>query len=190
MKKFLFIIPMLLLAWCWTTQTQEISQNNQENQQQVQEEQIVQDSQEDVVLYIGDDEAWFVMDTASGPIYLFPAMFDEQTTLKSNNMFEQDAVAGEYSKFAVVGFLFLNDSKETAYFSAYDIPDLFDSEWRKYETSFDYTNNFYLPSAVSNLEVRAWIPTKWYVVYEVAKDSEWFYMESANGKILMQEKSE
>lgn len=187
MKKVLFLIPFLMLAWCETATVQEetVVENAEE---QTKEEVVVEEKNEETVLYIGDDEAWFVMDTESGPIYLFPAMLSEETELKSNNQFQEDAVAWQYSKFAVVWFLFVNESKETLNFSVYDIPDLYDSEWRSYHTSPDYTYNFYLPTAVLDLEVRPWIPTQWFVVYEVSKDSTWFYMQSQNWKIIMQER--
>lgn len=187
MKKFLILIPFLMLAWCETATVQEETpiQNTEE---QTKEEVVVEKTDDESVLYIGDDKAWFVMESESGPIYLIPKTISETTELKSNNQFEEDAVAWQYSKFVVVSFLFDNQSKNTLNFSVYDIPELYDSEWRSYHTSPDYTYNFYLPNAVLNLEVRPWIPTEWYVVYEVSKDSSWFYMQSMNWKILMQER--
>lgn len=187
MKKFLILIPFLMLAWCETATVQE-----QVVEEQQAEEQVVQETVEETPiqedLYIGDDDSFFSLETPSWLVHMIPAMISEETELKSNNMFIEKAVAGEYSKFLVVWFAFINESKEQVVFSYFDILDIYDSEWRKYEVSPEYTSDFYLPTAINWLSVRPWIPWKWYVVYEVPRNATWFYMEAPWKKILMKER--
>lgn len=176
-----------MLAWCETATVQE-ENTVQNTEEQTKEEVVVEEKNDEKVLYMWDDEAWFVMDTESGPIYLIPWMATEETTLKSNNQFQEDAVAGDFSKFLVVWFVLDNESKDSITFFSSDIPEVYDSKDRRYKPASEYTSDFYLPTAIAVLESKPWIPTQWYVVYEVAKDSEWFYMKSQNWKILLQER--
>lgn len=194
MKKFLFIIPMLLLAWCWTefqTATDNVS-DVEFKDEAVQEVQKEETKSELETVYMWDEKAQFYMETENWTVFLIPWIVKEETTLKSNNQFQEDAVAGEYSKFLVVWFVIDNQSKDPITFFSSDIPEVYDSKDRRYKPASEYTSDFYLPTAIAVLESKPWIPVQWYVVYEVSKDSEWFYMIAWDWKrkILLQEKSE
>lgn len=190
MKKILLLgllVPIWLLMWCW--EVKPTPEPTQPLENVVENNKKWWDKKQIETYYMWDDEAWFSLSTESWPIYLIPWFVKEETELKSSNRFEDDAVAWPYSKFLVVWFVISNDSKETITFSSYDILDVYDSEWRKFETSPEYTSDFYVPTAISFLDVRPWIPTQWWVVYEVPKNSEWFYMQAWDTKIILHERS-
>ena len=162
MKKIFLLLAMIItLSWCWTQQT-------------VQEEMEVLHSSDGVFL----SYEW---------VTLIPIGWFEMEELKSNNQFQEDAVAWPYSKYYVVWFWFKNDTKESVIFWPSDMPPIYDSEWRKFNPDIELTSDFYVPDAVSFFEIKPWIPAQWMVVYEVPKDATWFNIQLWYKKVILDE---
>lgn len=168
MKKILPLLAILLLAWCWTQQA------------------ITPEEPKEIVLHVWDDWASFSHEW----ITIIPVGSFTMEELKSNNQFQENAVAWPYSKYLIVWYWLLNDTKEPVTFSQSDMPFIFDSEWRKFNPSIELTSDFYVPDAVQFLEVIPWIPTNWTVVYEVPKDATWFNVQAWTLKVMLDEDKE
>ena len=171
MKKILPLFAILLaFAWCWT---QEI----------VTTEEPVQ---EVITVHAWDTWAMFSYEWISiVPIWSFT-----MEELKSNNQFQKDAVAWEFSKYLIVWYWFLNETKEPVIFWPSDMPFVFDSEWRKFNPDLDLTSDFYVVDAISFFEVKPSIPTQWMVVYEVPKNATWFNIQAWNLRVMLDEDKE
>lgn len=173
MKKILPLFAILLaFAWCWIQPTEEAPV------QEIQEDEVV-------VTHVWDDDAFFFIETEWWWIALIPAWVSEFEELKSRNQFTENAVAWEYSKYLIAWYWLINDTKETVTFWPWDIPDIYDSEWRRFETDIELTSDFYLPNAIRLLDVKPWIPENWFVVYEVPKNATWFYVQAWATRIMM-----
>lgn len=164
MKKFLLMALLLILSWCWT-------------QQAVQEMEVYNAL---------DDEAYFSYEW----ITIIPAWAFEVWELPSHNEFKEDAVAWPYSKYLVVWYWLVNDTKEPVTFWTADMPFIFDSEWRRFNPDSELTNDFYLPNPILLFEVKPWISADWSVIYEVPKDATWFYIQAWNKIVMLNEEKE
>lgn len=188
MKKLLLLIPFLLLAGCGTETQAPVKEIESQPEMVKQTEEEKKDELQ--IYYMKDENAWFSVEQWDGEVALIPWFVTWDTVLKSSNMFTEDAVAGDYSKFLVVGYVLVNETSNPISYTSYDMPDVFDAKWRRYPVAVEYSNGFYVPNPINSITVKPWIPENWYVVYEVAKDSEWFYIQAWNIRIMLEERPE
>ena len=179
MKKILSLLAILLLAWCWT---QEVVTTEEAPIPEVKE------TEELPTYYMWDDEAYFWWEIGDWYLIIIPAVAEEQTELISNNQFEPNKVAWQFSKYLVVWFAIDNETSETMTFFTSDMPYVYDNKWRHYQPDVEATADFFVPKAIKWLDAKPWIPTQWFLVYEVAKDSTWFYFQEQGQKIILQER--
>ena len=169
MKKILPLFAILLaFAWCWIQPTEEAP------------------VQEEVIVHAWDDWASFSYEW----ITIIPIWSFTMEELQSNNEFQEDAVAWPYSKYLIVWYWFINDTKEPVIFGPSDMPFIFDSEWRKFNPDIELTSDFYVVNAISFFEVKPWIPNQWMVVYEVPKNATWFNVQAWNLRVMLDEDKE
>lgn len=168
MKKILSLLMILLLAWCWTQQA------------------ITPEEPKEIIVHAWDDWASFSYEW----ITIVPIWSFTMKELKSNNQFQKDAVAWEFSKYLIVWYWLLNETKEPVIFWPSDMPFVLDSEWRKFNPDIELTSDFYVANAISFFEVKPWIPNQWMVVYEVPKDATWFNVQVWNLKVMLDEDKE
>ena len=179
MKKAVFLIPLLLLAWCWTqveqaTPTQPWTKT-------------IQTKSDEVVLYYWEPAVFASYDFTVIDSY-------ETDSIKSNNQFESDLVSWEHSKYVVANVKYLNTYSEEFEWWWEWYRTLTDSQWRNYK---NIACTFYSDKC-DNREIRykPWIPTESQIIFEVAGDSEWYYILDQNSKtwtkykIVFSEKTE
>lgn len=164
MKKILFLIPFLMLAWCSKSPVQE---------QAVEEQTAVQEKQVFDVDMLTDDAMFVAGDVVYSPIYM-----QETQQLKSSNEFIPDLDAGSFAKYLVVWYLYVNNWTDEVLIDMLNAPKIYDSQWRWYSVETDASYSVYIKSAMETTRLRPWIPTPLAVSYLVAKDSTWFYISA------------
>lgn len=180
----------IALSGCWT-QTQAPAEEPKQNTEV--KEEVKQEQKEEKPLYetyyfwdewatvYFEDEIWW-------KLYITPTTIKEETFLKSKNEFEDDITAWEHSKYVILWFLLDNQTSETKELYTHMMPNIMDSKWRSFPPQSDITMWMFVENAIQSLQVRPWIPVEWHIIYEVAKDAEWFYLQTANSKIMLQER--
>ena len=163
MKKILFLIPFLMLAWCSEAPVQE---------QAIEEKPVVEKQIIDVDML--SDEATF----SAGDVQYSPIYMQETQQLKSSNEFIPDLDAGSFAKYLVVWYLYVNNWTDEVLIDMLNAPKIYDSQWRWYSVETDASYSVYIKSAMETTRLRPWIPTPLSVAYLVAKDSTWFYIKA------------
>ena len=167
MKKFLLLgllLPIWLLMWCWNAKsTPEPTQPWTKT--------VVKKSTNEETLYYWEPAVFSQFD--------FTILDSNETNfLKSNNMFEDDLTASEYSKFLVVDVKYLNTSNEAFYWDWENYRYVTDSKGRKY---WNISCSFYSDNCDNyNIQYKPWIPVESQIIFEIAWDSEWYYIEEKN----------
>jgi len=128
-----------------------------------------------IVHYIWwDDIRWSVENW----IWIYPWEIQEETTLKSNNMFEWNLVAWSMSKYLIVSFQVQNEQGAEATLRTNMFPKIYDSQWRSYSQIDCWMScSFYVKNRPAMLTSKPWIPLLVQLVYEVPRDSEWYYFK-------------
>lgn len=159
---------LLLIAVFWMSlygcQTQPVQEQPTETQQAPVENSNIE------YMYLDDEDIWF----AQWEVVRMPVKYEEVNELKSNNPNAED-IKSEYSKYIIVQLWLVNAWNETQTRLTNDVMEIVDSQWRKFKPSIEATKSLYVDDPISFMELKPSIPVLWNVVYEVAKDSEWYY---------------
>lgn len=180
MKKVLLLgllLPIWLLMWCW-----EVKPTPEPTQVW---EKVIEQKQDEV-------KELYIWETAVFKDYDFTVLsYEETDTLKSNNMFEWDFQADEYTKYLVVTVQLLNTTNDS--FWQYKDHTITDWKWRHYDEA-NIISSFYTDKDINDTTFRPWIPTTVDIIFIVAWDSTDYYFDYQNSqtkqkyKIYLKEK--